>query len=373
MNRPDEPTTIQPLPEPGADPVATLLAETLSSEAALIDPRDRLAEIRSSAERRRRPWLPVAAGAAAVLVIGGGAWAALVRSEPSTRATSTIPTPAGPAAVTGPSPTGAPTLPRTAPSASASAEPSGAGTFAVPVYYLGRDVDGLFREFHREATTPGPMVGKVQIALQIAMNPGSATRPEDVSPWLPGTSQAVSVSMAGARTVVVTLPDTERSARGRTSEQARLAAQQLAWTATAVLQDASVGVQLRFTSGSGQLFGSLSTSQTFHRPSAALAYQDLSPIWVLTPAVGATVSSPVVVSGQECTFEANVAWQLFRGSTLVTSGRLTGSGACPPGRGTWSVTLRALAPGAYTFRAYEPSPKGGSALEGLDLTTFTVR
>ena len=111
--------------------------------------------------------------------------------------------------------------------------------------------------------------------------------------------------------------------------------------------------------------------QLFGRPSAALSYQDLSAIWILQPEPGATVRKPVVVSGQACTFEANVAWQVLRGSTVVKSGRTTAGQACPV-RGPWSVTLKGLSAGPYTFRAFELSPKGDGSYEGLDTTSFTV-
>ena len=80
----------------------------------------------------------------------------------------------------------------------------------------------------------------------------------------------------------------------------------------------------------------------------------------------------VVLAGQACTFEANVAWQLLRGSAVVGSGHTQTPQACPA-RGNWSVPLTGLAPGTYTFRAFELSPQGGSAYQGLDTVTFTVR
>jgi hypothetical protein len=57
---------------------------------------------------------------------------------------------------------------------------------------------------------------------------------------------------------------------------------------------------------------------------------------------------------------------------VVRSGHLTASSGCP-GRGTWSVPLKGLGTGDYTFRAYSLSPMDGKSYEGLDTTTFTVR
>lgn len=363
MNRPDEPTSLQPLPEPASDPVAGLLADVLTSEAARIEPRDRLADIRSETARRPRTWRPVAAGAAAVALIGGGAWAVVDRTGHGTR----------PPAVSS-SPTTPPATPTSTPSPTVSPSPSTtAGTWAGPIYYLGRNVRGLFREFHGLPLTPGPPLSHLTDAFRVALDPTSPDRPDQVmSPWLVGTSRSFQLSMAAGDTLVVTLPDSEKTPRGATAEQARLAAQQLVWTATAVAQDARMGVRITFAHGSGKLFGVLATDRTFHRPAADLSYQDLAAIWVLKPEPGSTVSGTVVVSGQACTFEANVAWQVLRGSAVVRSGHTTARGACPV-RSAWTVAVRGLSPGSYTFRAFELSAKDGTSYDGLDTTTFTVR
>jgi Immunoglobulin-like domain of bacterial spore germination len=363
MSRPDQPTNLQPLPEPGEDAVATLLAEVLSSEARRIDPTDRLADIRTATAKRRRSWGPVAAGAAAVVLIGGGAWAVVDRTGPDNRRPSIAASPS-PSATPTPTPS---QTPSTGPTTSS-------GTWAAPIYYLGRNVTGLFREFHPLPVTPGPVVSHIEDALKVALDPSSPNRAADhLSPGLVGTSRSFQVGLAaGSDTIVITLPAAETTSRGATSQQARLAAQQLVWTATAVAQDAQLGVRITFVGGKGKLFGVLTTDQVFHRPSAALTYEDLSAIWVLSPDDGAVVKSSLVVSGQACTFEAALAWQLLRGSTVVSSGHTQTAQACPV-RGSWSVPLRGLAAGDYTFRAYAYSPKDGRSYEGLDTTSFTVR
>jgi Immunoglobulin-like domain of bacterial spore germination len=361
---PDEPTSIQPLPDPGHDEVASLLVDVLSAEAARIEPADRLADIRSAGAARRLAWGPVAAAVAAVLVVGGGTWA-LVGHDAGAN-------PPAVAASPTPSPTATPSPSPDAGSATSGGTGS-AATWAAPIYYLGRSANGLYREFHRLPVTPGPVATDIAGALKVAVNPESPQRVDlEFSPWLSGTSDSLQVSMAGSRTVVVTLPDTEMTRRGATAEQARLAAQQLVWTATAVAQDAGLGVRIRFAGGGGQLFGVLATDQVFHRPPADKSYVDLAAIWILQPEAGSTVGRPVTVSGQACTFEANVAWQVVRGTRVVQSGHTTAAQGCPV-RSTWSVTLKGLAPGAYTFRAYELSPKDGTSYEGLDITSFIVR
>jgi Immunoglobulin-like domain of bacterial spore germination len=367
----DEPTSIQPMPEPGEDPVATLLADVLTAEARQIEPTDRLAAIRTAAgTRRRRAWVPVAAGAAAVVLIGGGAWAVVERNAPGKGTSAASPGPTR-------QPSATPT-----PSATSST-PAGVPV-TVPVYYLGKDVQGLFREFQRATVRQDTPVEAMNQALRLAVNPTSPSRPSDSSPWLRGTSDQLVVTFDGKQLVTVSVPVTEQKAAGRTREQARLAAQQLVWTVTAAMQRPDVRVQIVFgaaarasagsqpTAKDGLLFGSLPTAKPFFRPTAALSYTDLSAIWVLKPEPGSTAASSVVVSGQACTFEGSVAWQLIRSGTVVRSGHLTASSGCP-GRGTWSVPLKGLGAGGYTFRAYSLSPMDGKSYEGLDTTTFTVR
>ncbi len=375
MNRPeeprsDEPTSVEPLPEPGEDALATLLAEVLSSEAGRIEPADRLADIRSgAAATRRRGWLPVAAGAAAVVVIGSGAWAAVTIGSRDAR-------PPGVAARSGPSASASPSVGPSGvqPSPSPRSTPAGPAV-TLPVYYVGREVKGLFREFQVTTVQGQGVQARIQTALRLAADPTAAQRVGDVTSWLPGTSGRLTARLLKPGELSITLPATEAQAVGRTAEQARLAAQQLAWTATAAAQQADLAVLIGFegdTVGRDRLFGSLSVAGAFHRPGVSLAYQDLSAIWVLQPDPGEIVHPTTVVSGQACTLEANVAWQLLRGGAVVRSGRTTATSGCPT-RGTWSVAFKALAPGTYAFRAYEPSPKGDGTLEGLDTTTFTVR
>jgi hypothetical protein len=370
----EEPTSIQPMPEPGQDPVATILADALTAEARRIEPTDRLAAIRTAAgTRRRRAWVPVAAGAAAVVLIGGGAWAVVERNTPGRGTSAASPAPTKP-------PSATPT-----PSATSSTSPTPAGVaVTVPVYYLGTDVQGLFREFRHATVQQDTPVEAMNQALRLAVDPAGPARPSDSSPWLRGTSDQLVVTFDGKQLVTVSVPVTEQKAAGRTREQARLAAQQLVWTVTGAMQRPDVRVQIVFgaaaqtgdgsqpTAKGGLLFGSLPTTKPFFRPTAALSYTDLSAIWVLKPEPGTTTASSVVVSGQACTFEGSVAWQLLRAGSVVRSGHLTASSGCP-GRGTWSVPLKGLGTGDYTFRAYSLSPMDGKSYEGLDTTTFTVR
>ena len=72
----------------------------------------------------------------------------------------------------------------------ASAAPAARVPVTVPVYYLGTEVNGLFREFRRTAVPKDTPVGAMNQAVRLAVDPASPARAGDVSPWLTGTSQA---------------------------------------------------------------------------------------------------------------------------------------------------------------------------------------
>lgn len=149
-----------------------------------------------------------------------------------------------------------------------------------------------------------------------------------------------------------------------------LAVQQLLWTLLA----AEPAVQsMRITVDGAaveSLAGHVDATQPFRRPPA---YEVVAQVWLLEPQEGSTHSgSSITLSGMACTFEANVAWTVRRGATVVKSGSTTADdGACPTW-GPWSVVVRGLDPGTYTAEAAEYSAKDGS-LVVRDTKEFTLR
>ena len=364
MSGPDEPTSLQPLPDPGQDQVAALLSSVLTAEAARIEPTDRLGPIRTAGASRRLSWAPVAAAVAAVLVVGGGTWALVDRGPGDDR----------PSAAASPSPT-ATSTPDASTATTEPTTPSAGQPVTVPVYFPSSLTKGLFREFIRTRAKDSHRLFAAQKALQLAVDPTAPTKAGDVSRWLPGTAAALRADIDGDEVMWISVPAAEGQARGRSAEDARLAAQQLVWTATAALQDPNLRVTIQLGSHASphaKLFGSLPLDQPFMRPPASTSYTDLAAIWILQPEPGSTVGRVVTFAGQACTFEANVAWQVLAGAKVVQSGHTTAKQGCPV-RSDWSVAVKGLAPGSYTFRAYSLSPKDGKTYEGLDTTTFTVR
>ncbi|HEX3004793.1 MAG TPA: Gmad2 immunoglobulin-like domain-containing protein [Angustibacter sp.] len=351
MSREDDPTSLSGLPGPDDDPTAAALQRALARDAASIEPRDRLDDVRRGTDRRRR-WPAAVAAVAAVAAI-----AAL-----GTQLAGTGRDDVGPSG-------GSRTTASTSASDTASATTaSGQATTVLPVYYLGRDGDrwALFREFHRRTTADSP-AARLQLALDEATMNQAVVDPDLTSPWSPRT-EPLGVTRSGD-VVTVDVPAADAQPGGRTAEQARLAVQQLVWTATAVTQDSALGVRVLIDGAPGQLFGQEPVGDVVHR--ASPSYTVLGSVWIEAPDEGQTVGSPVTVRGSACVFEATVSWQLLREGQQVSAGHTTATSGCPQ-RGTWSVDLGALAPGTYTFRAYE-APASDTGPDREDTRTFVVR
>lgn len=82
------------------------------------------------------------------------------------------------------------------------------------------------------------------------------------------------------------------------------------------------------------------------------------------------VTSPVVITGMACTFEANVSWELLQAKKIIDSGATTAASACPD-RSAWKINLGELASGKYTIRVFDLSAQDGSVVSEDD-KDFTV-
>src|SRR5207302_972306 len=88
------------------------------------------------------------------------------------------------------------------------------------------------------------------------------------------------------------------------------------------------------------------------------AIDTLGIVWLLQPTQGATVSSPVTLSGTAMVFEATVNWEVDTpDGTMVASGNAMTPEAFV--QGPWSTTV-SLPPGQYIAKAFEASAKDGS-------------
>ena len=152
------------------------------------------------------------------------------------------------------------------------------------------------------------------------------------------------------------------------AEGEQRAIDQLVWTLTGIEPNITTVRLLVNGKQVETLAGHVDATMDFTR---APDYEVLSPIQIQAPNEGEQVSGPVTISGQACTFEANVAWELTKDGAQVKGGSTTAEVACPD-RSNWSVELGDLEPGTYVFSAREYSAEDGS-LTTEDTKTFVVK
>jgi len=339
------------------------LRESLHRDAERVNPRDRRTEILAMVhddtqitQPARRRFIPLAA-AASVALIGAIIWGAS-----NIGAGQPVPPAASSSSSSSPS--------------SSSSSPSGAtAQVGLPAYFVGAVSDtgdrfGLYREFVKTAVPVGATPAqKAKAAVAVAMNAQPFTNFEPyVQPW---SGQSVKDVTMTPDLITITLSGS--SASGFTSEQTKLAVQELVWTAQAAVGQGTIPVKFVVADGSSTLFGTYPTNQTYNRPTKDLQYQDLAPIWILAPERGHVykAGTSVVVTGESCAFEATTQWQLKKGQAVVRSGSTMASSGCPV-RGTWKVDLGVLTAGDYSFRMYEVSMKDGKSIAETS-KPFTVR
>jgi hypothetical protein len=201
----------------------------------------------------------------------------------------------------------------------------------------------LYREFHR--TTSEPVTGALQAML------AGASDLDYRSLWPTGT-KLTSVTRSGA-IATVTL-----SAAPLTTTPTNIPVQEVVYTVTAA--DPTIhGVTVVYPGGQAA------------NVTRGISYETLAMVWVLAPTGGATVSSPVAISGLAEVFEATVNWEVDRPDGTVVAQGHTNAAQAAPGRWPWSDTVT-LAPGNYVLRAFAISAKDGTVV-WPDTKAFTVR
>ncbi len=142
---------------------------------------------------------------------------------------------------------------------------------------------------------------------------------------------------------------------------------QLLWTVSAI--DPTITGILLLVDGQPieSLAGHVDASKKIMKQKS---YEVLNSLQISSLAQGDTLSNPVVISGEACTFEANVVWTLRKDDKVLKSEPTTAKSPCPD-RSTWSVELGNLVPGNYSFTVEDFSAMDGS-LSARDDKTFTV-
>jgi hypothetical protein len=356
------------------------LRRALEHEAARVEVSpDALGEIR--ARIRRRSWWTAwrtALGGGAVAAVAGGAAVAVLTAGPASPPPDTAPeppvvtSPARPAPpTTGPTtgPTAGPTtLPPVKPGL-----PVFVGTPAV--YFVGPDRlvteagerierPRLYREFpflRLGDTTPA---GRTRAAVD-AMFVRPPADPDYASAW-PSDARVRSVRVDES-TVTVDLTGAEDAvARTLPAESARIAVQQLVWTATAA--SGARSVRLLFDGRpAAVLFGHVAGDGDLRR---APQLEVAAPVWLIEPQAGRVLAQRFTAHVAGSVFEATAVLRVRQGDRVVVERTITLDAGLPR-RGEAKVTLT-LPPGTYVVEAYAASAVDGG-VQHLDDHTITVR
>ena len=330
------------------------LTRALRTEASTVTPRgDGLGLIRervAGSSGMPRWWRPVAGLAAAAAAVTVGA---IILTD-SPRETSTVAeSPAATSSASSGQPSGDPT-PGAGETVSGQ-DPTGQGggrtpeaaprsTVTVPVYYLHDDSTGLglYREYHR---APQLADGRAATAVQQMLST-PALDPDYTSLWSPRT-RVLSYRRDGDVATVNLSADALTGAPAG-SAAAALSLQQLVFTVTAAEEDSALRVSLTVEGDTvGELWGTVEADQPLAR---APQLDVLGQTWLLNPAQGATVASPVDLTVYGTAFEGHTVLRVFRiGSATPVVDTFVTTAMGEFAEATQAVELPA---GDYVVRAY---------------------
>lgn len=260
-------------------------------------------------------------------------------------------------ATSGPTPSASSSNP-TSSNPTPSATPPGVSESAV--YYLVDTRTGLrLASERRELSGDDPGRSAVQHMIAGPLDPDYNTT------WNPAT-RVLSVNRDGDAIVV----DLSREARQANvgSEGAERMIDQLVYTVTEAL-DRSAAVLLRIDGEpAGELWGAVSWTEPVHRH-RPLDVRQL--VQIDSPGEGATVTSPLTVTGDAAVFEAHLPWRVLDESGVVVQQGFT---MTAEGQRFAAYTFNvALAPGTYVVEITEDDPSDGEGGTPMtDTRTVTV-
>lgn len=322
-------------------------------------------------------------GLRGVLLVSGGVLVAssvfllpnlgLMQGPASTTNLSLAPSaPGTPSA--GPSGTG----PGSAAESGGAAESAATAPALLPVYWVG-DVDGgerLFREFRLspDPASTDPISGAIRL-----MTADQPLDPDYRTPWREATSISSSISTRNVITIDIS---SDAFGEALPEDRARMAVQQLVYTATAAAANAgliaggeSSSVVVLVDGAIGyRAFDAVDLNGEWTRDTAVLA-----PVWIIDPQQDVESEGPVTVQGTAPTDDDAVRWRIDRldegaidggsdGSSLFRDG----TAEIERGQATGSYSfVETLPPGRYTITVSGSGPDGDDAAE--DTKTVVVR
>jgi hypothetical protein len=152
------------------------------------------------------------------------------------------------------------------------------------------------------------------------------------------------------------------------AEGEQRAIDQIVWTLTAINPDIEF-VEFLVNGNSVETFAG--HVNTFARFSRQPDYEVLNPLQISSLNHLDSIKNPVVITGEACTFEANVVWTLLRENQPIANNFTTAESACPV-RSNFVIELGDLAKGDYLIKVEEFSAEDGS-LFAIDDKEFSVR
>lgn len=249
------------------------------------------------------------------------------------------------------------TSPSTTASEDASQTPNAS---ALALYFVGKGPRGD-RLFPYQVMS-GPDAASILQAL--------TTKPADPDYRTVWTASMLGETTTTGTEVTVDLTDeATRAPQGVNAEAAKLSIQQVVWS----LRSAMGATKVSFT-----VAGQPATTvlgQPVKTPVAPADFFDTSTqVSITAPLEGATVSGTLEATGANNGFEAWLGWELLDANgKAVKSGNVTADGygeKLYPWKA--SVDLAGVAPGTYTFRAYNEDASGGEGGGGPEEDTRTV-
>ena len=235
-------------------------------------------------------------------------------------------------------------------------------TNPVTLYFVADTPRGL-KLFSEERTFPATDDFNLKVISDLVSGKVTPLDSDYTNLW-GGTNTVNTVDIAGSFATV----DLGELSLNVGAEGEQRAVDQIVWTLTALAPDVK-SVAFTVNGKTVESFaGHVDTTATFER---AIDYEVLNPIQISSLNEGDVLTSPVSISGQACTFEANVVWKLSQNSVALKDGFTTATSGCPD-RGNWSISLENLEPGEYTIQALEYSAEDGS-LFAIDDKTFTIK
>ncbi len=361
--------------EPDLDPTVYALRRALDREAEQVRPSpdglsrimavldaERPAARRSSRTGRIRPGRPplrrftpllAAAAAAGILAVAG---TAVVQIEARH---ADVNQPGHTARVTAPAPT----------ASSTDGVPTGLAVYVVAVQ------DGrmaLFRELRTTTSTDPDQ--RVSEALTDAVD--DPPKDPDYVTLFSGASPGRVVAHVTPDLITVQITAAMATRPTATLDEARMALQQLVWTATATAGE-TLPVKVTVTAGEQRLFGLLPLDRAYQRGSGAA--DPRAPVWIITLGDGTTLGrGNNLVSGDAVSQgDGTLDWSLQMGAIEVQTGTASivddlGQPIASGHRGNWTIDIDVSKPGDYRLVVSEPSDPSSAATPWQDTKTFLV-